>query len=348
MQNSAILRINAEREYINTNPEYQRGSDVWTLEKKQLLIDSILNDFDVPKLYFHAHIKAGGTEKTNFDYSIVDGRQRIETIWAFIDDRFALSDDFEYFQDEDIKAASMRYSDLAKSFPRLKIKFDSFTLPIICIETSDNELIEEMFSRLNEAVPLNGAEKRNALGGPMASAIRTIAQHRFFVHFVRFPNQRQQHSESAAKLIFLEHTKTHVGRIVDTKKPYLDDMVRAYRLGKFADHEFLVSRVQAVLDEMIKIFDQEDPLLRAQARVPIFYLVVSAAMDFGRINNVRRERLVGFYEEIRANKSAAELDLADARFDFLEYDRLSQQGTNDAASIIERVKIVVDYLGICN
>jgi hypothetical protein len=37
-----------------------------------------------------------------------------------------------------------------------------------------------MFSRLNEAVPLNAAEKRSAIGGPMALAIREISEHSFF------------------------------------------------------------------------------------------------------------------------------------------------------------------------
>ena len=52
MQNSAILRLNSEKDEINISPEYQREGGVWTKEKKQLLIDSILNDYDIPKLYF--------------------------------------------------------------------------------------------------------------------------------------------------------------------------------------------------------------------------------------------------------------------------------------------------------
>lgn len=52
-QNSSILRINSEKDFINTHPDYQRKGEVWTLQKKQLLIDSILNDYDIPKLYFH-------------------------------------------------------------------------------------------------------------------------------------------------------------------------------------------------------------------------------------------------------------------------------------------------------
>ena len=38
---------------INLSPEYQRNQGVWNDEKKALLIDSVLNGFDIPKLYLH-------------------------------------------------------------------------------------------------------------------------------------------------------------------------------------------------------------------------------------------------------------------------------------------------------
>ena len=51
-KNSNILRLLYEKDAINLNPEYQRNGEIWPLEKRQLLIDSILNDYDIPKLYF--------------------------------------------------------------------------------------------------------------------------------------------------------------------------------------------------------------------------------------------------------------------------------------------------------
>ena len=136
LANSAILRLNSERSFINVSPDYQRDGDVWTLEKKQLLIDSIMNDYDIPKLYFHA-LSPTQKEKEGlkFDFAIIDGRQRIETIWKFIDGDFALADDFEYFADPKVKLGGMTYAEVAESNPRLKIRFDSYTLPVVCIET---------------------------------------------------------------------------------------------------------------------------------------------------------------------------------------------------------------------
>mgnify|MGYP007102686097 CR=1 FL=1 len=36
----------------------------------------------------------------NYLYSVIDGRQRLETIWEFMDGKFSLADDFKYFKDE--------------------------------------------------------------------------------------------------------------------------------------------------------------------------------------------------------------------------------------------------------
>ena len=50
---STVLYIYSERDGLELDPAYQRLSDIWTLEKKQLLIDSIINGYDIPKFYFH-------------------------------------------------------------------------------------------------------------------------------------------------------------------------------------------------------------------------------------------------------------------------------------------------------
>ena len=46
MKNSSIMWLYTERDKIQTDPDYQRNGGVWTLSKRQLLIDSILNDYE--------------------------------------------------------------------------------------------------------------------------------------------------------------------------------------------------------------------------------------------------------------------------------------------------------------
>lgn len=347
LPNSAILRLNSERSFINVAPDYQRDGDVWTLEKKQLLIDSIINDYDIPKLYFHA-LSPAQKEKEGgkFDFAIIDGRQRIETIWSYIDGEFALDPEFEYFADPKVKLGGLTYTELAESYPRLKIRFDSYTLPVVCVETEDTDLIEDMFSRLNEAVPLNAAERRSAIGGPMAQAIKDIAAHPFFVRNVRFSDSRYRHREVAARLLFLEYSRELYGKILDTKKPYLDDMVRKAKAGEFAKTEHLKAIVDKVLTVLSEVFTDRDSLLRSLSVVPVVYLTAQLAVEKNVLNLFRRRRIEEFYDSLETNRRIAANDISRANFELLEFDRMSQQGTNDAASIRERCRILADHLDI--
>jgi hypothetical protein len=268
MQNSAILRLNAEKEYIDIMPWYQRRGGVWDIQKKQLLIDSILNEFDIPKLYFHVL----SPPQNNFDFAVIDGRQRLESIWEFMDDKFALADDFSSLQYPELKAGGLKYSDLAKKYPRLKIRFDSFTLPIMCVETQEVDLIEEMFSRLNEAVPLNAAEKRNAIGGPMAAAIRGLAEHDFFVKKVTFGDARFQHREVVARLIFIEYCYLSKPKLLDVKKPYLDDMVRQYRDKQGDNLDLLINYTSRILTLLCGVFIDQDHTFKKPWLIYLFFI----------------------------------------------------------------------------
>ena len=343
---TAILKIYSEKDDIIVNPEYQRNGDIWSLEKRQLLIDSILNEYDIPKIYFHKLSKEERLKKGK-EYSIIDGRQRLETIWKFIDGDFALADDFEYLKDQKVKAGGYTYEDLAKNYPKLKIKFDSISLPIISITTDDLELIEDMFSRLNEAVPLNAAEKRNALGGAMARLITKIATHKFFKENVNFSNKRYQHKEASAKMLFLIHClTTGKKRIVDTKKVFLDEFVKSHKSKADKELESLNKDATSILTEMTKIFIKNDPLLKAQGTLPVYFLLVREYKAENKLSKFTRNMLVQFRDKLEKNRKKAETDIGSAEFDLLEYDRLSQQGTNDASSITTRLDILRTYLKV--
>jgi len=174
LKNSTIMLLYSEREEIRLDPPYQRMGGVWTKEKKQLLIDSILNDYDIPKIYFHLYDRESVSEDS-YEYAVIDGRQRLETIWDFVAGEFCLSSNFDYLKNSDIDLSGLSYDDISQQHPKIKIQFDSFTLPVILVETDDEDLIEDMFSRLNEAVPLNAAEKRNSIGGDMVRSIRAYS-----------------------------------------------------------------------------------------------------------------------------------------------------------------------------
>lgn len=83
-------RLLTERTVINDSPEYQRESAIWSKSKQQLFIDTILNDYDVPKLYFH---DLREDNQSHYNFAIVDGKQRVHAIWDFLEDKLELGSD---------------------------------------------------------------------------------------------------------------------------------------------------------------------------------------------------------------------------------------------------------------
>ena len=345
LKNSTIMLLYSEKDEIQLDPPYQRMGGVWTREKKQLLIDSILNDYDVPKLYFHELSRQAKIE-SGLSYAVVDGRQRLQTIWDFMDGKFTLSSDFEFQRDREIILDGLSYEDIAKSYPKVRIAFDSFVLPVILIRTDDEDLIEDMFSRLNEAVPLNAAEKRNAIGGDFVSAIRDVAARDLFSECVKFNNNRYQHRESAARMLLIEESLRFQGKLIDTKKEYLDALARNYRDGHSDRVNLLKNAVSSIIDLMSEKFVERDELLQAQGNMVVYYLIFRAAAAVNELDRITRRKLLDFREKLKDNRIAASEDYAESSYELLEYDRLSQQGTNDASNIKERFGILARELGL--
>jgi uncharacterized protein with ParB-like and HNH nuclease domain len=181
----AVSKFLRERRLINLEPTYQREAGVWSTSKKQLFIDSLINGYDVPKIYMHKVDQ----DKTGFVYAVVDGKQRISATLEFLDNGFELGEDFKYVgYDCDIPPKpGDTYKDLdEQSRDILKEK----SLDVVIIETDDEDDIEELFSRLNNGEKLNAAESRNAIGGTAAALVRELAGTKFFTEKIRFKNTR--------------------------------------------------------------------------------------------------------------------------------------------------------------
>jgi len=147
-ENTVILTF-LERDQIFLEPDYQRQSEVWSTDKKQLLIDSIINRFDIPKFYLHEFEKPKRLGGRVCKYALIDGKQRLTAIWSFINNEFPLSNDMVYLTDPTIELSGLTYSELSKKYPKISAYFDGRPLSLMAVRTDDIELIEEMFTRLN-------------------------------------------------------------------------------------------------------------------------------------------------------------------------------------------------------
>ena len=267
-----ILEIHRIKELFNLDPDYQRLS-VWNDERQQLFIDSVINGVDVPKLYFHELLPQsnGGVHK----YAVIDGKHRLAALWRFMANDLPLSGRFIYFDDESLVAGGSTYDHLLSEFPTLRARFDSFDLPVILVQADGPRVIEELFDRLNQAVPLSAAESRNAMGAPMTLSIRKTASTRFFKKSIRVRNSRYEHLDPGAKSLYL----TRGQGFLSTKKATLDAFVSDYRkarerkdpIASDESVEELERATTVILNRMYEFFTTSDPLLTSQGRVMLYF-----------------------------------------------------------------------------
>lgn len=154
-----VGRAIAWRSAIDDDPPYQRPADRWTLVQRQRFIDSILNGFDVPKLYFH---DLRGIRRTKV-YAVVDGKQRLHALWDFVADRFPLADGFAIAGVPHPRArhapqpsGGTHWSDFD---PEWRAAFLGTFLAVVLIQDAREGDIAELFFRLNDGVPLSAPER---------------------------------------------------------------------------------------------------------------------------------------------------------------------------------------------
>ena len=166
--NWPLISIYGIRERINTNPDFQRPP-VWDLARKQLLIDTILRNYDIPKLYW----RKIGSQPDKYD--VVDGQQRLRAIWEFIDNKFQLPRDADPIEGGEI--ANLIYSQLPDELRR---RFDIYNLSVVILTDTDEDEVREMFLRLQNGLTLKAQEKRNAYSGKMRDYVRKLVSCEFF------------------------------------------------------------------------------------------------------------------------------------------------------------------------
>jgi len=105
---------------IDMNPPFQRQGRLWSRADKAFLIDSILNEYDIPKIYI-ADFTYGNVKlnKSGLPYAIIDGKQRLEAVFEFYSGDVLLDDDFVYQQNQNLKLGGLGYSDLATNYPEV-------------------------------------------------------------------------------------------------------------------------------------------------------------------------------------------------------------------------------------
>jgi hypothetical protein len=314
-----------ERDNIDMEPKYQRKSGVWDDRAKAYLIDSMINEFDIPKIYIadftFFNSKLNDNKKP---YAIVDGKQRLESIFAFFDGNLNLNEDFIYFSDKTLKLGGLSYKELKTQYPKISQKLDNFNLSVMSIITDEEEKIHELFLRLNKSKSLTGAELRAAIGGEMPSIIKQISEHKFFKKNIAFSVRRKQDENLAAKFLLIETN----GMLIDTKKISLDRFVEEGVKMQSADFKSIRMAVIDNLDLMTDSYIEKDPLLKNSGLIVLHYwLFKNNSKYLGRIRN-----FLNFWHDKVKQDDATDPDV-------LKYS-ISIRSINDGKSLTDAYSIL--------
>ena len=147
---------------IELAPDFQR-SFVWKSERKSRLIESLLLRIPIPVFYV--------AENEEEKWSVVDGVQRMSTIYDYVTGKFPLNR-LEYLD----RLNEQRYSDLPRSMQR---RIGETQLVVNIIEPGTPEdVMFNIFRRINTGgMMLNGQEIRHALHpGPVREYLKELAK----------------------------------------------------------------------------------------------------------------------------------------------------------------------------
>jgi hypothetical protein len=287
-----------------------------------LLVDTILRNYDVPKLYW----RKTGTKPDTYD--VVDGQQRLRAIWDFFDGKFKLPKNAEPIEGEIIAARG--YEDLPDD---LRCHFDVYPLDVVVLEDTDEDEVREMFLRLQNGTSLKAQEKRNAFPGKMRDFVRELAQHPFFQN-VGFANARFSFDHVAAQMVLLEMQ----GGPTNVKNADLNKMYESNR--EFDSAAPVAKAVRRVLGILADIFPQRTPELE-RYNVIALYCVVSELMRQYVIEEARPHLHDWFIEFETARRQQDEKSDEDGDAEWVSYREKISHSTDAAESIRSRMEFLL-------
>lgn len=256
----------------------QRQSGQWDGDrlKKSLLIHSILANYPVPPVYC---LKEAISEK-DYSYSILDGKQRLTTIFDFIDGRYPLDTETPAVTIEDAvyELGGKYFTDLDTECQQELLRF-KFT--IYGFEDADDDLIEEIFFRLNNSTPLSKPQKAMPLCGvENAKFIKSILSDRFFSEICQFSALQRRKSDDMCTLLQAMMLLDNRNGSYEFSSISADEIMRYAASIKNNYSEEQKNRLYDIIDYLEKVFPEKDKMLK-KINIPIVMLAADTAMGDG-------------------------------------------------------------------
>lgn len=261
---------------LNLKPPIQRKSGIWSALQKSLLIDSILRDFIVPNLYLQKESVDGST-----NLSVLDGLQRLSTLFSFINDEWSLSNKLEpiIVDDEIYEIAGKKFSELPEDIQSMLTQYRFSTYQL---ENCTNEEIEETFSRLNGGIGLSKIQgARSKMGVANATWINELLEFEFFTKNLNLtlPMLRREDDLLVLLLTMMLLEDFYYGRFSIKTNASAAEAVRFAEYMRTNYSEDMKDNISLLIQYLDEAFDEEVKKFLRKNNIPIVMYVGFIAMN---------------------------------------------------------------------
>lgn len=247
---------------IDLDADYQREK-IWSRKNQEELLDSIIQDIDIPKLYL-----AKVESDDNFDFECIDGKQRMMTLLDFYKPEVGSDNPLR------IKVAGEKctYKQLQKDFPKVAEKIDDFELTfVIYPEIKDDEFLREIFRRLQLGIRLNTGELLKTYTGSLRDFVyKEMGKDAPFLRHTNLSEKRFSRQFTLAQICINSFWRSETGDFVRARYDDLADFFKdKYNLD---DKDENLSRIRDVLKLMDKDFGEGAGAISSRAIAVSAYL----------------------------------------------------------------------------
>jgi hypothetical protein len=240
--------------------DYQRNPRLWKTADKQRLIDSILTDVDIPKIYLN--------EIAKNQYEIIDGQQRLYAIWEFIDNEYK-------FDSEELMKLKGKFFD---EFPQeYRDTILNYELQFTVIKNASDDYLRTLFLRLQLGLLLVVGEKLKAETGAMRDFIfNKIVKHPF-IKRVNIKNIRYSKQALCAQICINSFRKAKLKTFSRTRYEDLYYFFREYKEVTGKEKQFFEERCKHILNVLSLLddyFKDKAKNLRNRSLILSIYLFI--------------------------------------------------------------------------
>lgn len=287
-----------EKETLSFNHPIQRQSAQWDNEQQSLLIHSMLANFPVPAVYVHKteSIEVDAKGKHSYTYSVLDGKQRMTTVFSFINGEYALSEDIPDVEIEDVtyEIAGKYFEDLDEDVQQEILRF---RFNIQAFEDVTDEMIEDIFFRLNNSTPLTKSQKARPLMGVDNSIfINDILAGRFFTEKCTFSKMQLKRSDDMCTLLQGMMLLDNKYRDYDFSSISADEVMNYSQYIKNNYPDECKDRLKRIIGFLNNVFYMKDKNLK-KVNIPVLFLIADKALAESITGTNFRRWYNSFFEE---------------------------------------------------